>query len=80
MKGFQLESLEENFSWEREQNKLAETLLDEQKLKKIKRKVIKGIQGKRSMTAQANHQTNPGCEVHHKTTDQLSSPSQSDEK
>lgn len=77
-----MESLEENFSWEREQNKLAETLLDEQKLKKKKekRKEIKGIPGKRSMTAQANHQTNPGCEAHHKITDQLSSPSQSDEK
>ena len=80
MKGFQLESLEENFSWEREQNKLAETLLDDKSLKKKKRKEIKGIQGKRSMTAQANHETNPGCEAHHKTTDQASPPSQSDEK
>ena len=76
-----MESLEENFSWEREQNKLAETLLDEQKFKKKKkRKEIKGIQGKRSMTAQANHETNPGCEAPHKTTDQASPPSQSDEK
>ena len=80
MKGFQLESLEDNVSWEREQNKLAQTVLDEQKLKKKKRKEIKGIKGKKSMTAQANHQTNPGCEAHHKVTDQVSSPSQSDEK
>ena len=37
-----MESLEENFSLEREQNKLAETLLDEQKFKKKKkRKEIK---------------------------------------
>ena len=48
--------------------------------KKKKRKEIKGIQGKRSMTAKANHETNPGCEAHHKTTDQASPPSQSDEK
>ena len=48
MKGFQLESLEENFSWEREQNKLAETLLDEQKFKKKKKKERnKGNTGKK---------------------------------
>ena len=75
-----MESLEDNVSWEREQNTLAQTVLDEQKLKKKKRKEIKGIKGKKTMTAQANHQTNPDCEAHHKVTDQVSSPSQSDEK
>ena len=42
-----MESLEENFSWEREQNKLAETLLDEQKFKKKKKEKNKGNTGKK---------------------------------
>ena len=42
-----MESLEDNVSWEREQNKLAETLLDEQKLKKKKKERNKGNKGKK---------------------------------